>query len=322
MHAIQVERLGGPDVLQWREIETPRPGTGEILVAVEAAGLNYIETYHRRGIYPKDLPFVPGAEAAGTIVAVGADVTDLAVGDRVASVGFGGAYAEFSVTPAAQALRIPDAVAADLAAGALLQGMTAHYLCHDTYPLSPGDLCLIHAGAGGVGRLLIQMAKRLGATVIATASTPDKLALASSAGADHVINYTEEPFAAATESLVGAKALAAVFDGVGASTFDDGLGLLRPRGTMVLYGQSSGVVAPFDPGRLAALGSLYVTRPTLRDYAASRADLERRAGDVFSWIGDGTLDVPIPHRWPMRAAADAHIAIEARKTTGKGLLIP
>jgi NADPH2:quinone reductase len=292
MHAIQAARTGGPEVLEWREIPTPEPSEGELLVAIEAAGLNYVETYHRRGIYARDLPFVLGGEGAGKVTAVGPGVIDFAVGDRVASTSFQGSYAEHSVVATTQAIRIPD------------------------------DVCLIHAGAGGVGRLLIQMAKKLEATVIATASTEAKVELASSAGADHVVNYTQEKFAEAVESLVGPTALAAVFDGVGAATFDEGLTLLRPRGVMVLFGQSSGVVPPFDLGRLASLGSLYVTRPTLSSYVASRVDLERRAGDVFSWIADGTLDVRIPRRWPLQEAALAHTELEGRRTTGKVLLIP
>jgi NADPH2:quinone reductase len=322
MHVIQVAQTGGPEVLKWKETATPEPGEGEMLVAMAAAGLNYVETYHRRGMYAKDLPFVLGGEGAGTVTALGPGVTDFVVGDRVASVGFRGSYAEYSVVPAAQAIGVPDAVTIEQAAGAILQGMTAHYLCHDSYPLARGDVCLIHAGAGGVGRLLIQMAKRLGATVIATASTDAKVELAVSAGADHVINYTQERFGEAVERVVGPRMLAAVFDGVGAATFDEGLTLLRPRGVMVLFGQSSGVVPPFDPGKLASLGSLYLTRPTLTNYVNTRADLERRAGDVFSWVADGSLDVRIPHRWPLREAAIAHTELEARRTTGKVLLVP
>lgn len=322
MHAIQVARLGGPEVLEWREIDTPVPADGEILVAMDAAGLNFVETYHRSGIYAKDLPFVPGGEGAGRVVALGADVTGFAIGDRVTSVAFQGTYAEYSVVGAARAILVPDAVSTDQAAGVMLQGMTAHYLCHDSYPLAAGNVCLIHAGAGGVGRLLIQMAKKLGATVISTASTDTKVGLAAGAGADHVIDYTQEDFGEAVERLVGPKPLDVVFDGVGASTFDTGLTLLRPRGTMVLFGQSSGVVPPFDLGRLASLGSLFITRPTLSTHIASRADLERRAGEVLGSITDGWLDVRIPHRHPLRQAGLAHTELEARRTTGKVLLVP
>ena len=322
MHAIQVARPGDPEVLEWREIDTPEPAEGEILVAMAAAGLNYIETYHRKGIYARELPFVPGGEGAGRVVALGPDVTDFAIGDRVASVAFQGTYAEYSVVRATAAILVPDRVGTDQAAAVMLQGMTAHYLCHDSYALAEGDVCLIHAGAGGVGRLLIQMAKRLGATVISTASTDTKVGLASSAGADHVINYTEEDFGEAVERLVGPKSLDVVFDGVGASTLDTGLTLLRPRGTMVLFGQSSGVVPPFDLGRLASLGSLFITRPMLLTHIAARADLERRAGEVLASITDGWLDVRIPHRYPIREASMAHTELEARRTTGKVLLIP
>ena len=322
MHAIQVARLGGPEVLEWREIETPEPGAGEILVEMDATGVNYIETYHRRGIYPRDLPFVLGAEGAGRVAALGADVAGFAVGDRVASVAFQGSYAEYSVVTATKAILVSSGVSTEQAAGAILQGMTAHYLCNGTYPLSPGEVCLIHAGAGGVGRLLIQMAKKLGATVLATASTEAKVDLATSAGADHVVNYTDEDFADAVERLVGPKSLHVIFDGVGAATLDKGLPLLRPRGTMVLFGQSSGVVKPFDLGRLATLGSPFITRPTLSTYVASRADLKRRVGDVFASMADGSLDVRIPHRRPLREAGIAHTELEARLTTGKTLLIP
>lgn len=322
MHAIRMSRFGGPEVLDWVEIPTPTPAPEEVLVEMKAAGVNYIDTYHRRGIYPKDLPLTPGAEGAGTVVDVGDGVTAIAPGDHVASVGFNGSYAEFAVAPASAILKVPDGVSLDLSAAALLQGLTAHYLCHDTYPLQAGEMCLIHAGAGGVGRLLIQMAKKLGATVIATAGSAHKVVLAESAGADHVINYTEEDFVARVERFAGSRPLAVVFDGVGADTFEKGLSLLRPRGTLVIYGQSSGVVPLFELGKLATNGSLYVTRPTLGNYIATREELERRATDLFGWIGDGSLEVRIPHRWPLREAAAAHIDLEARRTTGKLLLEP
>jgi NADPH2:quinone reductase len=322
VRAIVQSRLGGPEVLEWVEIDTPVPGPGEVLVALEAIGVNYIETYHRRGIYGKPMPFIPGAEAAGTVAAVGDGVSDVAIGDQVASVSFGGSYAEYAIAPAGRVLPVPEAVGTDQAAAVLLQGMTAHYLCHDSYRLEPGDVCLIHAGAGGVGRLLIQMAKMLGATVIATAGGPDKVALATSAGADDVIDYLEADFVAAVEQIAGPRPLATIYDGVGEATFEKGLGLLRPRGTMVVFGQASGVVPPFDVGKLATHGSLYVTRPTLGSFISTRADLEARAGDVFGWMADGELDVRIPHRWPLREAAAAHTALEARQTTGKILLEP
>ena len=322
MRAIQVRRLGGPEVLEWSETDTPRPEGDELLVAIEAAGVNYIETYHRRGIYPKDLPFIPGSEGAGRVAAIGEDVTGFAVGDRVASVSIAGSYAEYAKVPAAAAVAVPDATSIEQAAAVMLQGMTAHYLCHGSYQLSARHTCLIHAGAGGVGRLLIQMAKKLGATVIATVSSAEKAALASSAGADHVVDYSTDDFAAAVEGLLGPRPLDVVYDGVGAETFDRGLSLLRPRGTMVLFGQSSGVVPPFDLGRLAGSGSLYVTRPTLGTFIATRQALEERAGAVLGWMADGSLDVRIPHRWALQEASLAHIELEARRTTGKVLLIP
>lgn len=322
MRAIVQSRLGGPEVLEWTEVDIPEPGPGEVVVRLDAIGVNYVETYFRTGIYSKPLPFTPGAEAAGRVAAVGAGVATFTEGDSVASVGFDGAYAEYAIAPARRLVPVPDGVTTEVAAGVLLQGLTAHYLCHDSYPIRDGETCLIHAGAGGVGRLLIQMTKIRGATVIATAGGPEKVALAQSAGADHVIDYTAEDFGDAVESLVGHKALATVYDGVGASTFDRGLELLRPTGTMVVFGQASGVVPPFDVGRLAALGSLYVTRPTLGTYVAKDADLHRRADDVFTWMCEGRLDVRIPHRWPLRDAAEAHIALEGRRTTGKILLEP
>ena len=321
MHAIQVTRHGGPQVLEWTELPIREPGEGELLVAIDAAGVNYLEVYHRRGIYKRELPFVLGGEGAGRVVAVGPEAGDFAEGDLVASTSFQGSYAESSIVSAERGVAVPQGVDAEVAAAVLLQGMTAHYLCLDSYPLAPGDLCLIHAGAGGVGGLLIQMAKTLGATVFTTVSTSAKAELARGAGADYVINYLEEDFVAAIEQVAGPKALAAVYDGVGATTFERGLSLLRPRGTMVLFGQSSGVVPPLDLGTLATGGSLYVTRPTLATHIASREDLERRAADLFSWMADGSLSVRIGHRYPISEAAQAHSDLEARRTTGKILLV-
>ncbi len=322
MHAVQVPEIGGPEVLEWVTIPTPEPQPGELLVQVEAAGLNFIDTYHRIGIYPMNMPFTLGLEGAGTIVATGNDAGGFEVGDRVAWASASGSFAEFVAVPAGAAVHVPDAVSLDVAAAVMLQGMTAHYLAKDTYPLDPGEKCLIHAGAGGVGLLLIQIAKLCGAEVFATVSTDEKATLAAEAGADHVIKYTDVDFVEAVESIAGLKALDVVYDGVGAATFDKGLQLLRPRGLMALFGQSSGVVDPFDLGKLARLGSLYVTRPSLFAYIAERSDLERRAADVFGWIAAGELDVRIGARFPMSQAESAQRALEGRETTGKVLLEP
>ena len=322
MQAVQIAEHGGPEVIEWVNIAQPTPGSGELLVKLEAAGVNYIDTYHRTGLYPVGLPFTIGLEGAGTIEGVGPDAGDFEVGQRVAWAGAPGSYAEYVIVPVAVAVPVPDAVPSDVAAAVMLQGMTAHYLAKDTYPLDPGEKCLVHAGAGGVGLLLIQIAKLLGAEVFATVSTEEEAALAANAGADHVINYMEDDFGDVVESIVGPKALDVVYDGVGAATFDRGLELLRPRGLMALFGQSSGVVEPMDLGKLARYGSLYVTRPSLFAYIADRVDLERRAAEVFDWIAAGQLDVRIGARFPMSDAADAHRALEGRLTTGKVLLEP
>lgn len=322
MNAVRVEEHGGPEVLKWTSLARPTPGQGELLVRVEAAGVNYIDTYHRTGLYPLETPFTLGLEGAGTVEEAGPDVDGFRAGSRVAWAGASGSYAEFVLVPAAAAVPVPNAVHSDVAAAAMLQGMTAHYLAMDTYPLDAGEKCLVHAGAGGVGLLLIQIAKQAGAEVFATVSTDEKAALASAAGADHVIKYNETDFGDAVEAVVGPKALDVIYDGVGAATFDRGLELLRPRGLMALFGQSSGVVDPFDLGKLARFGSLYVTRPSLFAYIADRVDLERRAADIFRWIEAGQLDVRIGARFPMSEAAEAHRALEGRKTTGKVLLEP
>jgi NADPH2:quinone reductase len=322
MFAIQVDRMGGPEVLEWQRVATPVPGPGELLVEIAAAGVNYVETYHRRGIYKRELPFVIGAEGAGRVVEVGPGVEGFDIGDLVASVGFRGSYAERAVVDAADAVLVPDHVDPNTAAATLLQGLTAHYLVHDSYAIQPGEMCLIHAGAGGVGRLLIQMAKKRGAFVFTTVSTDEKAELAAGAGADRVIRYLDEDFARVIEAEAGTRPLATVYDGVGASTFDKGLTLIRPTGTMVLFGQSSGVVPPFDLGRLATEGSLYVTRPTLSHFIADREALERRSADVLGWMADGSLEIRIGHRYPLSEARRAHEDLEARRTTGKLLLIP
>jgi NADPH2:quinone reductase len=322
MRAVRIAAIGGPEQLQIDEVPTPEPGPGEIRVEVAAAGVNYIDTYHRSGIYSVDLPFTPGLEGAGTVTAVGGGVTDRAVGDRVAWPDTFGSYADEVIVSANRSVPIPEGVATDMAAAAMLQGLTAQYLTSSTFPLEAGQRCLIHAGAGGVGRLLIQMAKSRGAEVFTTVSTPAKAELARSAGADHVIRYDEEDFVAAVEAIAGPAPLDVVYDGVGASTFDGGLRLLAPRGLMALFGQSSGVVPPFDLGRLAAMGSLFVTRPTLFTHIADAEELTRRSRDLFAAMESGDLDIMVGHRWPLADAAAAHLALQGRATSGKILLIP
>jgi NADPH2:quinone reductase len=326
MRAIQIAHTGGPEVLQIHDLPTPTPGPGEALVHIEASGVNFIDVYLREGRYASPLPFIPGQEAAGVVAALGPDVpadsAAIKVGDRVAWCGIPGAYAEFAVAPLARLVAIPDGVTTQQAAAAMVQGMTAHYLAHSTYPIQSGDTVLIHAGAGGVGLLLIQMAKHLGARVLTTVSTEEKAALARGAGADEVILYTREDFAAKVRELTGGKGLSVVYDSVGKTTFDGSLACLRPRGVMVLYGGSSGAVPPFDLIKLSTIGSLFVTRPTLKDYVATREELEQRAGDVLRWVTEGSLKLRLEHNYPLAEAAQAHRDLEARKTTGKVLLIP
>jgi NADPH2:quinone reductase len=320
MRAIVVDQHGGPEVLQLRDVPDPVPGPGEVVVGVDHAGVNFIDVYRRTGLYPQPPPFVLGQEGCGMVVAAADDVADIAVGQRVAWTDALGSYAEKVALPAARAVPVPDAIAGDVAAAVMLQGLTAHYLVNDTYPLQPGDLCLIHAGAGGVGRLLIQHAVDKGAEVFATVGSADKVAVAEAAGAHHVIDYSKQEFAAAVESIAGRNALAVVYDGVGAATFDAGLGLLRPRGVMVAFGNASGPVPPVDPLRLSGGGSLYLTRPTLGHHIADTATLRRRSADLFDGIASGRLDVLIGSVFPLAAVADAHRALESRQTTGKVLL--
>jgi len=328
MRAIQITQTGGADVLQLRELPTPTPGPGEALVHLEAAGVNFIDVYFREGRYPAPLPFIPGQEAAGIVTAVGpnsagdSSVAEFKPGDRVAWCGVPGTYAEFAIAPLDRLVAIPDGVTPQQAAAAMLQGMTAHYLSHSTYAIQSGDAVLVHAGAGGVGLLLIQMAKRLGARVFTTVSTDEKAALARAAGADEVILYTREDFSARVRKLTGGAGVRVVYDSVGKTTFEGSLASLRPRGLLALFGGSSGAVPPFDLIQLSTRGSLFVTRPTLKDYIASRDRLLRRAGDVLGWVADGTLKLRIEHTYPLAAADDAHRDLEARKTTGKVLLIP
>jgi NADPH2:quinone reductase len=321
MRAIQVKKTGGPEVLELVEIPKPVPKAGEVLVKVAAAGLNFIDTYFREGRYPAELPFVPGQEGAGVVAAIGDGVTQFAVGDHVAWSGRRGAYAEFASVPAELVLKVPDGVSLEDAAAVLLQGMTAHYLSHDTYAIQSGDRVLIHAGAGGVGLLLTQMAKMRGARVITTVSTEPKAELSRAAGADHVILYTVRNFAEEVKRITDGEGLPVVYDSVGKTTFEDSLKCLRPRGLMVLFGGASGAVPPFDLIKLSMMGSLYITRPTMHDYTRTREDLEQRAEEVFDMVGRDKLKVRIGHRYPLAEAAQAHRDLEARKTTGKVLIL-
>jgi NADPH2:quinone reductase len=317
--AIQISGTGGPDVLSLVDLPEPAPGPGQVVVRLSAIGVNFVDTYHRTGLYPRALPFVPGAEGAGEVVAVGDAVTGVTVGERVASSDLAGAYAELAVVGADRLVPLPPGVPDELAAAVLLQGMTAHYLLFDSYPVRPGDPVLVHAAAGGMGLLLSQLGTALGARVIGTASSPEKVRLAREAGATTVLGY--DGFSAAVRELTG-DGVAAVYDGVGRSTFDESLASLRRHGVLVLYGQSSGPVPPFDLGRLAAAGSVYVTRPTLAHFVAARQDLLRRAGDVLGRVAEGTLSVRVGARYPLAEAARAHDDLQARRTTGKVLLVP
>jgi len=322
MQAIQISKTGGPEVLELVDLPRPEPKSGEVLVKIEAAGVNFIDTYLREGRYPAPLPFIPGQEAAGIVAAVGEGVEGFHIGDRVAWAGTRGTYAQFACVPATGLLKVPEGIGADDAAAVMLQGITAHYLAYDTYAIKPGDTVLIHAGAGGVGLLLTQIAKMLGARVITTVSTEPKAELSRGAGADHVILYTQQNFADEVKRITDGDLLPVVYDSVGQTTFEDSLKCLRPRGLMVLFGASSGAVPPFDLIRLSTMGSLYVTRPTMKDYILTRAELERRAADLFQWIAHGKLNVRIGHRYPLAEASQAHRDLEGRKTTGKVLLTP
>jgi NADPH2:quinone reductase len=322
MNAIRVHATGGPEVLRSEDVAQPAPGPGQVLVKVEAAGVNFIDIYQRRGLYPVPLPFTPGQEAAGTVAAVGPGVTEVQPGDRVAYTGVLGAYAEYAVVPAARLVVLPEGIDARRGAAAMLQGMTAHYLACTTYPLKPGDTCLVHAAAGGVGLLLCQIAKRRGARVIGTVSTREKAALAREAGADEVILYTEQDFEAEVKRLTRGAGVNVVYDSVGQTTFAKSLDCLAPRGMLVLYGQSSGPVGPFDPQLLGQKGSLFLTRPSLAHYVATRDELLARAGEVLGWVRAGTLKLRIGREFPLAQAAAAHRALEGRETTGKVLLIP
>jgi NADPH2:quinone reductase len=322
MLAIQITHTGGPEVLSLVELPVPTPGPGQVLIKVAATGVNFIETYFREGRYKAQLPLVLGAEAAGTVEQVGPDVEGFAVGDRVATTAALGSYAEYTLVPAALLVHVPDELDLKTAAAVLLQGMTAHYLVFATWMLEAGETALIHAAAGGVGLLLTQMASALGARVIATVSTPEKAELARAAGAHEIILYTEADFETETQRLTQGRGVDVVYDSVGKTTFEKSLNCLRPRGLLALFGGSSGAVPPFDLIQLSTRGSLFVTRPTLKDYIATRAELEERAGAVFNWVLEGKLKVRCMHSYALADAAQAQIDIASRKTTGKLVLIP
>lgn len=322
MKAIVVEQHGGPEQLTLKDAPVPQPGRGEVLVKIAAIGVNYIDTYHRTGLYPADPPFTPGMEAAGTIETVGPDVEGFALGDRVAYGMSRGSYAEFAVVPAWQVVKLPDAVDFRTAAAAMLQGMTAHYLTHSTFPLASGHTCLVHAAAGGTGLLIVQMAKLRGARVIGTAGTLEKARLARETGADEVIVYTEQDFVAEVKRITDGRGVDVVYDSVGAATWEGSLNSLRPRGMMVTFGNASGPVPEFKPLLLSQKGSLFLTRPTLFHYCANREELLTRAEAVLGWIASGDLKIRINKVYPLSEAAQAHRDLEGRKTTGKLLLEP
>ena len=322
MKAVCIHQFGGPEVLQYEEVPTPTPGPGQVLVKLAAAGLNYIDVYQRTGHYSNTLPYTMGLEGSGTVAAVGPQVTRFKAGEPVAYTGVPGAYAEYALVPAESLVRMPAGLDVTVGAAAMLQGMTAHYLAYTTYPLHPGESCLIHAAAGGVGLLLVQMAKQCGARVFGTVSTEEKAALAREAGADEAILYTRQDFETEVKRLTNGQGVNVVYDSVGQTTFEKSLHCLKPLGYLVLYGQSSGPVAPFDPAILSAKGSLFLTRPSLFHYIADRASLEKRAGDVLSWIASGQLKMRIEFTFPLANVAEAHRSLEGRKTTGKVLLIP
>jgi NADPH2:quinone reductase len=321
MKAIQVKHTGGPEVLGLVELPVPEPKANEAVVKIVAAGVNFIDVYFREGRYKAVVPFVPGQEAAGEVVAVGPAVTDVRVGDRVGYTTVLGSYAEYAAVPADRLVKIPEGVSYEQAAASLLQGMTAQYLLYSTYPLKKGETALAHAAAGGVGLLLVQMAHNLGARVIGTVSTAEKAKVAREAGADDVILYTQVDFEVETRRLTNGKGVDVVYDSVGKTTFEKGLNVIRPRGYMVLYGGSSGPVPPFDPIQLSQKGSLYLTRPTLAQYIATREELEERSQAVFGMIAAGKLKLRIEHTYPLKDVAQAHRDLEARKTTGKVLLL-
>jgi len=320
MHAIVVDAYGGPEVLTYAERPDPRPGPGQVLVKVAAAGVNFIDVYHREGRYPLPLPLIPGSEGAGVVVETGDGVTHVAAGDRVAWAQAPGSYADLVVVPEKTLVQVPDGVELDLAAAAMLQGLTAHYLTHSTYAVRAGDQVLVHAAAGGMGLLLTQLIKLKGGRVIGTVSTDEKEKLAREAGADEVIRYDRAPFSAQVKDLTGGRGVDVVYDGVGKSTFEGDLECVRPRGMVALFGAASGPVPPFDLQRLPGFGSLFVTRPTLGHYIADRDELLGRAHDLFGWIAGGQLRIQVSQRYPLGEAARAHADLEGRRTTGKLIL--
>jgi NADPH:quinone reductase len=322
MKAIQIHEAGGPEVLQLTELPIPQPGPGQVLIRVEATGVNFIEIYFRKGQYKTSFPFTPGSEAAGTVEELGPGVTGFKAGDLVASVSVMGSYAEYALVPAAQLVKVPSGLTPEQAAAAMLQGMTAHYLACSTFPLKAGDTALVHAGAGGVGLLLTQIATRIGARVIATVSTPAKAELSRAAGAADVILYEEQDFETGVKRIMDGKGVDVVYDSVGKTTFEKSLNCLRPRGLLALFGASSGPVPPFDLIQLAGKGSLFVTRPTLWHYIATRAELEQRAGEVLGWAAGGALKLRTDHIYQLADAAQAQTDLESRTTTGKILLEP
>lgn len=322
MQAIRVNRQGGPEVLEVEDIAVPVISGDDVLIKVESAGVNFIDTYQRSGLYKIPLPSILGMEAAGTVEAVGPEAKLFKKGDRVASTSISGAYAEYAVVPQDKLVELPEEVSFDQGAATLLQGCTAHYLCHSTYPVTAGDICLVHAAAGGTGLLLTQLIKMLGGTVIGTVSTPAKAQLAKAAGADHTILYTESDFEEEVMAITGGTGVQVAYDSVGETTFEKSINCLARFGMMVLYGNSSGAVTEFNPSSLAPKGSLFLTRPSLFDYIADRQDLEWRSRDLFSWIAQGKLKLRIEHSYPLKDALHAHIALEGRATTGKIVLNP
>src|SRR5204863_2691312 len=322
MKAVRMHAPGGPEVLTYEDVPEPQPKAGEAIVKVDAAGLNYIDVYYRSGLYKAELPMTLGMEAGGVVTAVGPNVTEVKVGDKVAYTGVPGAYAQYAAVPAQRLVTLPAGVSTKQGAAAMLQGMTAHYLACSTYPLKKGDTCLVHAAAGGVGLLLCQIAKMRGARVIGTVSTDEKAKLAREAGADEVILYTRQDFEAEVKRLTDGKGLQVVYDSVGKTTFDKSLNCLAPRGYLALYGQSSGPIGSFDVGQLGAKGSLFLTRPSLNAYIAAREELAQRSTELLGWIRDGKLRLRTEFEFPLKDAAEAHRALEGRKTTGKVLLVP
>jgi NADPH2:quinone reductase len=322
MKATRIHAAGGPEAMRLEDVPQPTPKAGEAIVKIDAAGLNYIDVYFRSGQYKAEYPLTLGLEGGGTVTAVGSGVSEVKVGDKVAYTGVPGAYAEYAAVPAVRLVVLPAGVSTRQGAAAMLQGMTAHYLACSTYPLKKGDTCLVHAAAGGVGLLLCQIARMRGARVIGTVSTDEKAKLAREAGADEVINYSRQDFEAEVKRLTDGKGLQVVYDAVGKTTWEKSLNSLAPRGMMALYGQSSGPIGQIDPGILNAKGSLFLTRPSLNHHIASREELLSRAGDVLGWIRDGKLKLRMEFDFPLKDAAEAHRALEGRRTTGKVLLVP